>query len=75
MEVLAYVIIISGFLFLGVRIFIKLREIASWKSEDDFEAQQSAGSLPSDLRELKIEEPKGEPGSLDGIDETNSEQT
>ena len=75
MEVVACVIIISGFLFLGARIFIKLRGIASWKSEDDSEAQGSAGPLPSNLRELRIEEPKGEPDSLDGIDETKSEQT
>jgi hypothetical protein len=70
----AYVIIILGFLYLGVRIFIKFKEIASWKSEDEQEGGRSAGSLPRDLRELRIEEPRGKPGSLDGIDETKSEQ-
>ena len=71
---LAYVIIISGFVYLGVRIFIKFREIASWKSDDDLKGGESAGSLPHDLRELKIEEPPGEPGSLDGLDEDKSDQ-
>ncbi|MGA3244160.1 MAG: hypothetical protein ABSE41_06075 [Bacteroidota bacterium] len=70
----AYIIIIFGFLTLGVMIFRKFREIASWKSEDELEGGQSAGSLPRDLQELRIEEPGGEPGSLDGIDENKSEQ-
>jgi hypothetical protein len=71
----AYVIITFGFLYLGVRIFIKFREIASWKSEEELAGGQSAGSLPRDLQELRIEEPGGEPGSLDEIDEHKSEQT
>ncbi len=70
----AYVIITLGFLYLGVRIFIKFREIASWKSDDEPEGGQSAGSLPRDLQELRIEDPQGEPGSLDGIDDQDPEQ-
>jgi len=64
----AYVIITLGFIYLGVRLFMKIREIASWKSDDDLEGT----SIPHDLRELKIEEPKSDPGSLDGIDEGES---
>jgi len=70
----AYVIIIFGFLYFGVMLFRKFREIASWKSEDDLEGGRSAGSLPRDLQELRIEEPDGEPGSFDDIDENKSEQ-
>ena len=71
----AYVIITLGFLYLGVRIFMKFREIASWKSDDELEGGRSTGSIPRDLQELRIEEPEGKPGSLDGIDENKSEQT
>ena len=70
----AYVIIIFGFLYFGVMLFRKFREIASWKSEDDLEGGRPAGSLPRDLQELRIEEPDGEPGSFDDIDENKSEQ-
>ena len=71
---LAYIIIALGFLYLGTRIFIKFREIASWKSDDDLVGGGSASSIPRDLQELRIEEPGSEPGSLDGIDENKSEQ-
>ncbi len=71
----AYVIITVGFLYLGVRIFIKFREIASWKSEDEPIGRQSADSIPHDLQELRIEEPSGEPGSLNGVDENKPEQS
>jgi hypothetical protein len=71
----AFVLIALGFLYLGVRIFIKFREIASWKSDDDLEGEGSASSIPHDLRELRIEEPGSEPGSPDGIDEKKSDQT
>ena len=70
----AYVIIIFGFHYFGVMLFRKFREIASWNSEDDLEGGRSAGSLPRDLQELRIEEPDGEPGSFDDIDENKSEQ-
>ena len=70
----AYGIIIFGFLSLGVMLFRKFREIASWKSEDELVAGRSAGSLPRDLQELRIEDPDGEPGSFDDIDENKSEQ-
>jgi hypothetical protein len=66
----AYIILAFGFIYLGVRLFNKFREIASWKSEDELEDR----SMPSELRELKIEEPGDEPGSLDGTDENKSEQ-
>ena len=65
----AYVIIALGFLYLSVRLFIKFREIASWKRDDETEGGGDTGSLPRDLQNLRIEEPDGEPGSLDGIDE------
>jgi hypothetical protein len=71
----AYVVLTCGFLYLGVRLFMKFREIASWKSDEELAGGRSAGSLPRDLQELKIEEPGGESGSLDGIDENKSEQT
>ena len=75
MIVVAYIVIALGFLYLGVRLFLKLREIASWESESELEEGGSAGSLPRELRELKIEEPGSEPGSLDGIDENKPEKT
>ncbi len=71
----AYVIIAFGFVYLGVRIFLKFREIASWKSEDEPIGGQSADSVPLDLQELRIEEPGGELGSPNGIDENKPEQS
>lgn len=65
----AVVILIAGVLYLGVRLVIKFKEIASWKSDEDPGSVRRGGPLPRDLQELRIEEPASEPGSLDGIDE------
>ncbi|HTY35924.1 MAG TPA: hypothetical protein VMH23_02380 [Bacteroidota bacterium] len=54
----AYAVIIFGFLFLGVRLFLKVRAIASWRPEKSAEMQDASDALPSDLRHLAIEPPK-----------------
>ncbi|MCX6134070.1 MAG: hypothetical protein NTU47_09685 [Ignavibacteriales bacterium] len=71
---LAYGIIIFGFLFLGVKLWMKLREIASWKSEEPPERMRPSDSIPRELLDLTIEDSKNELGSLDGIDEKKSDQ-
>ena len=52
----AYAVIIIGFLILGIRLFVKLREISSWRSEEPPDAADSSGSR-RDLLELTLEEP------------------
>jgi len=44
-------------LFLGVRLVMKLREMATWRDNDPVIDGKPTIGLPSDLRELKIEEP------------------
>lgn len=71
---LALGIIIFGFLFLGIKLWMKLREIASWKSEETPEHRRRSDSVPRELLDLTIEDSKNELGSLDGIDEEKSDQ-
>jgi hypothetical protein len=65
----AYTVIALGFVFLGVRLFIKVREISSWSSDEDTAASHSSGSKPRELLNLTIEDPSDELGSPDGLDE------
>jgi hypothetical protein len=62
---IAYGVIIFGFAFLGFNLFMKFREMASWKAEEDFEDVKSTASAPGDLLNLQIEEPDDTLGSID----------
>jgi hypothetical protein len=44
-------------LFLGVRLVMKFRDMASWKDEDAIVDGKGNSALPPELRELKIDEP------------------
>jgi hypothetical protein len=59
-EMILAVMILSS-VYLGVRAFMKFREIARWNSEDQVENKRS--NLPQDLIELKIDDPSSD--SLD----------
>ncbi len=63
----AYAVIVIGFLILGARLFMKLREIASWKPEEPPEVKEDHGSR-RDLLDLKIEDPKNDFESIQGRD-------
>ena len=47
-------------IFLGVRLFMKFRQMSSWKDEDAIAGGKSSRALPTELRELRIEEPPEE---------------
>jgi hypothetical protein len=53
------ILLITGLviIFLGIRLVMKFREMATWKDEDSIVCGKDISALPSDLRELKIEEP------------------
>ncbi len=54
---------------IGVRIFLKFREISGWKPDEDPVKKKRFSPLPKDLRELNIENPSE---NFDGIsDEGN----
>ena len=53
--------------FLAVRLVMKFREMAGWKDEDAIVGGKSNSALPTELRELKIEEP-----SEDTINQMNA---
>jgi hypothetical protein len=44
-------------IFLGIRLVMKFREMSSWKDEDALVGGTDSTALPTELRELKIEEP------------------
>jgi hypothetical protein len=44
-------------IFLGIRLTMKFREMSSWKDDDAIVGGIGSSSLPTELRELKIEEP------------------
>ncbi len=52
-------LLITGLIiiFLGIRLVMKFREMAGWKDEDRIVGGTENSALPSDLRDLKIEEP------------------
>jgi hypothetical protein len=62
---LAILILIS--VYLGVRAFMKFREIARWNSKDQIANPNNRGALPQELIELKIEDP-----SSDSLDSSSS---
>lgn len=53
------ILLITGLviIFLGIRLVMKFREMATWKDEDSIVGRKDNSALPPDLRELKIEEP------------------
>jgi hypothetical protein len=53
-------------IFLGIRLVMKFREMAAWKDEDTIVGGKGSSALPSELRELKIEEPSE--GIIDRLD-------
>ena len=44
-------------IFLGIRLVMKFREMSSWKDDDAVVGANGNSALPTELRELKIEEP------------------
>jgi len=46
----------AAIVFLGVRIVMKIREISSYKGEEEEEASALKARLPEDLQNLKLEE-------------------
>jgi hypothetical protein len=60
--IIAVMVLIT--MFLGVRVFMKLREMSSWKPDEDFVGGTKANSLPQDLKDLKIDTP---PGDMTGL--------
>jgi hypothetical protein len=42
--------------FLGVRVFLKIRAMSSWKSDEEFSAGTKTAPLPQELRDLTIDE-------------------
>jgi hypothetical protein len=71
---IAYGVIIFGFAFLGFRLFMKFREMASWKAEGDFEEMKPTGSVSRDLLDLRIEEPDDTLGSIDETSDKPDQQ-
>ena len=75
-EMILAVLILSC-VYLGVRAFMKFREIARWNSEDQIKKKSKGGPLPRDLIELKIEDPSSDsldsPPSLGDQDPTKGE--
>ena len=60
-------------LYLGVRIFMKLREMSSWETGDELTGNNRRMSVPQDTLELSIEDPPaGELGSTDQDGEKES---
>ena len=53
------ILIITGLvtIFLAVRLIMKFREMSSWKDEDVVVGGNGNSALPTELRELKIDEP------------------
>lgn len=53
-------------LYLGVRIFLKVREMSTWRSEDESAGDGRRISIPQEILEPRIEDPSaGELGSTD----------
>jgi hypothetical protein len=65
--VIALVIII-----LGVRLAMKFREMAGWKDDDVVVEGKGSSALPSELRELKIEDPAD--NDINSIDATEDKR-
>ena len=42
---------------IGVRLFIKVREISTWKPDKDFLKGKGGKPIPQDLRDLRIDDP------------------
>jgi len=60
-------------LYLGVRIFMKLREMSGWETGDELADDNRTISIPQDTLELSIEDPPaGELGSTDQDGEKES---
>ena len=53
------ILVITGLviIFLAVRLVMKFREMSSWKDEDVVVGENGNSALPTELRELKIDEP------------------
>ena len=72
MDEAAYALIALGFVFLSVRLFIKFREISSWKSHENTTDHHSPGSKPRDLLELQIQAPSNDLTTPEGpLEEDN----
>ena len=54
---LAYAVIAVLFVYLGVRLFNKFREISSWKSDEEMSNTQSPRSKPRVILNLEMEDP------------------
>lgn len=50
-------ILVLGTLFLAVRLFLKIREMASWSSEKPDIPEKGKAAVPRELLELTIETP------------------
>ena len=67
--IIAVMVLITAFL--GVRVFMKLRDMSSWKPDEDFSGGTKVNSLPQDLRELKIDDPSD---NLTGLSNDGGDQ-
>jgi hypothetical protein len=65
MDELAYGLIVFGFLFLGYRLYVKLRAIAMWNDKERTESGTSQRSISAGSIDLMIEEPDNNIGSID----------
>jgi hypothetical protein len=59
-------------IFLGIRLAMKFREMTRWKDDDAIVGGNGTSALPSELRELKIEEPAD--NDLNRIDATEDKR-
>ena len=67
--IIAAMVLITGYL--GVRLFQKLRDISSWKPDEDFSQGAKGKSLPPELRNLRIDEPTE---NLSGLSDDGGEK-
>jgi hypothetical protein len=54
--------------FIGIRLYMKLREMSSWKPDEDDASGKRGKSIPQELRELKIDTPSDNLTGLSGDD-------
>ncbi len=67
-EVIAAVLALAT-VAIGVKVFLKFREISSWKPEEESKRSSRAQALPTELRDLKIEDPNN---NLDDLSDDHS---
>ena len=55
-----FIILGAAMILIGARIVMKVRELASSSSDEEERSEMLKAQLPTDLRELKIDEPQVE---------------